>query len=132
MSDDLVAFLRARLAEDAVEAEEAAEKVGDGHWEQRNVRIVTTADRDREVADYAITECIWHIVRHDPAHVLAEVAAKRRIVDEHRAIMGPGWCSTCDIPGDVKGNVHGCQTLRLLAAPYAAVEGYRPEWAPND
>lgn len=80
---DLVAFLRARLDEDEAAAQWAIEQVGDGHWQQRHVRIVTMDDRDREVADYAIVECIDHIVRHDPARVLADVEAKRRIVEDY-------------------------------------------------
>jgi hypothetical protein len=70
------------------------------------------------------------MARWDPARVLAEVDAKRRILTAHTAMM-PGWCTTCDVPGDYRGNLSGCETLRLLAMPYADHPDYRPEWTPD-
>lgn len=132
---ELVAFLRARLDEDQQAAQEAAEQVGDGQWEQRNVRIVTTADRDRDVAEDVIYECIEHIARHDPARVLAEVNAKRRIIDLHEPDeFERDRCKSCrrDESG-WEGSVPAewpCATLRLLALPYADHADYREEWRP--
>lgn len=63
-----------------------------------------------------------HIATHDPAFVLADIAAKRKILDEHRPIMGAGWCSTCDVPGDVKGREAGCPTVLALAEAYGITE----------
>ena len=66
------------------------------------------------------------------ARVLAEVEAKRRIVEDVH-FDGSGdyvqpWCSTCsddenlvDLP---------CQTLRLLALPYADHPDCDEEWRP--
>lgn len=57
-----------------------------------------------------------HIARHDPARVLAECEAKRRIVALHRG--KPPWrealpeCAEC-------GYRSPCETLRILALPYA-------------
>ena len=48
----------------------------------------------------------------DPAHILAECAAKRRIVN-------PVWWSEA-----------GGQVLELLALPYADHPDYRAEWKP--
>jgi hypothetical protein len=98
-----------------------------------------------------------HIARHDPARVLAKITAKRAIVDAYLppgADPHPGLPCTDDIKGDPDGEeyaemhpadqgacmrhveaskrlLHHDYVLRLLAAPYAGVDGYRPEWAPD-
>jgi hypothetical protein len=69
-----------------------------------------------------------HIARHDPAAVLADLAAKRRIVARHiPAQVGPRAGIDCFMDGDL----YPCEDLRLLALPYAAREGYDPAWAPD-
>lgn len=60
-----------------------------------------------------------HIARHDPARVLREVEAKRRIVDRYV------WLREHGDTGDV------AWVLPLLAAAYADHPDYRPEWAPT-
>lgn len=78
-----------------------------------------------------------HIARWDPARVLAEVAAKRRILDEHQPIDGVSWhgCTTCDAQGWGSCGCAGsgdwpCDTVKLLALPYADHPDYREEWRP--
>jgi hypothetical protein len=66
-----------------------------------------------------------HIARWDPARVLAEVDAKRRILDHadvsrERGKIGPS-------PGDGAWFL----TVRLLALPYADRPGFRDEWRPR-
>lgn len=84
---------------------------------------------------------VAHIARHDPARVLAEVAAKRRIVELHTPTdrTGKHLCPVCvsweiwltQEPGaGLPLDDAPCSTLRLLALPYAVQPGYRPEWAP--
>jgi hypothetical protein len=77
-------------------------------------------------------ETTAHIARYDPARVLAEVAAKRAILDEHSPPPPPkeegkGWlgCFTCI--GYV-GEREPCTTVRLLAQPYAGRPDWREEW----
>lgn len=119
--DELIAFLNARLDDEEAVAREAIEEVGDGHWKQRNCRIVTVADDHREVADYGIVECIEHIVRHDPARVLADVAAKRQILAQVASDLA-------DDAGD-----HTAQwMLRQLAAPYADHAEFHEDWQAED
>lgn len=65
----------------------------------------------------------------DPARVLAECEAKRRILSLHVA-WSPGWCKTCNVPGNLLGSPHGCPTVRVLAATYASRPGYCAEWRP--
>lgn len=92
MSADLVTWLRAQLDED--------ERVARAWLPLGNP---TEADRD-------------HIARHDPIRVLAEVDAKRRILDAITRI---------DI-----SHVAARDLVAMLALPYAQREGYLEEWAP--
>jgi len=62
---------------------------------------------------------------------LAEVDAKRRIIDLHDDVSG--GCRTCmdaELSNDgPDAAAWPCPTLRLLALPYADHPGYREEWA---
>ncbi len=92
-----------------------------------NYSAVMCGDWDRiRVArdDVAGGPLAAHIARHDPARVLADVAAKRRIMDLHAIGHDP-----CDAH-DASFESIPCDTMRLLALPYAEHESYRPEWAP--
>ena len=76
--------------------------------------------------------------------VLAEVDATRRIIAEHaptRDRDGETVCSTCVFVGDDEdqgGNrfryrehhAWPCDTVSLLALPYAGHADYREEWRP--
>ncbi len=71
-----------------------------------------------------------HMARHDPARVLADVAAKRAILDAHEELT-IGCCNTCT--EGMHSSEHQswpCATVRLLALPYADQPGYREEWRP--
>ncbi|MFI8865331.1 DUF6221 family protein [Streptomyces sp. NPDC053707] len=69
-----------------------------------------------------------HIIRHDPARVLREVEAKRRLLDVvlpdilsgDSAIEGE-WMGESDMAGDL---------ARTLALPYADHPDYRDDWRP--
>lgn len=77
-----------------------------------------------------------HMVRHSPARVLAEVAAKRVILAEHKHVPATEPSSDdfgCQICAYDRGDcvLYGwgwCNTVRLLAAPYAGQPGFKPEW----
>ncbi|KAB7850162.1 DUF6221 family protein [Streptomyces mobaraensis] len=126
MTADLVAFLRVRLDED----ERAARAALGAPWIRREgvagVHSDSTddyphgapiADCRRIQAEYedrvAVAE---HIVRHQPARVLAEVAAKRQMIDD-----------TWGGPDQEDVWLHH---VRLLALPYADHPDYREEWRP--
>jgi hypothetical protein len=74
-----------------------------------------------------------HIARHDPARVLAEVAAKRRLMnhaiymtqwtDEHQAGVSEHEIRMMRIAGE--------HVLRLVASPYADHPDYRHGWFPR-
>jgi hypothetical protein len=129
----LIEFLRARLDDD-----EATARAADPEWRTEHTRYHLAALDD---------EPAGHIARHNPARVLAEVDAKRRIVDHHaitvkKANIAPyNWQTgdpqpaeydvTCEICGWVGGlPTSGCLTLQLLALPYADHPDYDPAWKP--
>lgn len=135
--DDLVTFLRAALDDD----EQIARAALPGPWHVNDEALVETIYSADDVA--VVAGGRWggeapvfdsdadavHIVRHDPARVLREVAAKRAIADsydedEDRVTFGH-WTSCSDsCPGNVIYEV-----VKLLASVYADRPGYRPEWA---
>lgn len=149
---DLTTFLMARLDE----AEEAAKRVGqpyrlyacdDGCLEEP-VRVSDLhGPRDGEYEQWSDGEDrlpnhhnSWALV-YDPARALVDVEVKRRLLDEHRPAPRfaghPVTCARClteisDSPGLPSLNqLHPCQTIRLLALPYADHADYRDEWRPE-
>ncbi|MFJ7269409.1 DUF6221 family protein [Streptomyces sp. NPDC099050] len=173
MTTDLVQFLRARLDEDNEAARKAAALCGchpaapswtfrDGDDEEDG-RIITVGDphpillgKRRRLAQrwnqsYDGLFAAQHIVRHDPARVLAEVDAKRRILLLHNipAVVSPKMaafglrkgespeddrrCAGCGLDSmddPITPDVSECPILRALALPYADHPDYREEWKP--
>lgn len=103
-------------------------------------------------ADEVLSTVGGHIVRHDPARVLAEVDAKRRILGLHNipAVVSPKMaafglrkgespeddrrCAGCGLDSmddPITPDVSACPILRALALPYADHPDYNPEWAPD-
>lgn len=71
-----------------------------------------------------------HIVRHDPARVLAEVAAKRRIIERHPGATATDECPGCGawLNGTWRtGPGETCPELADVAAPYADRPGFPEE-----
>jgi hypothetical protein len=163
--DELIAFLRDRYAD----IERIALDVPDGWrvpWAVAHHYVRTReayhdlgedlSARHRAVANLSLTvgnyECEQavgkHIARHDPARVLADVAAKRAILDLHYIIERKvNWTdaegderqdhqpvcvicvekySTVNVPADLGP----CETVRLLALPFADHPGYQESWKP--
>ncbi|MFJ9771217.1 DUF6221 family protein [Kitasatospora sp. NPDC101157] len=142
MTDALVQFLRARLDED----EQTARIISCGGfapevWRAEPVRsrrwmqivpfergLLEPPGSEYRASDsptvlVANNRAEWaHIERWDPARVVAEVDAKRRILDECEGAVNHdsrGMMSMAD------------SVLSLLALPYADHPDYRPEWAPG-
>lgn len=128
MTAALTDFLLARYAEDYEVAYGAAPSPWkEGAWDG-------TSDGPREVLDAhggVAGRCYYggtygHVLRFDPTRVLADIEAKRRIVEElaipyiaeRRRLMNgqPSW-----------GDEHP-ELLRWLALPYADHPDYREEW----
>lgn len=128
---NLVEFLRARLDED----EQSARAATAGPWYvddiDQELRTADVYSADGRVTSAYTEPCCsvedaTHMARHDPARVLVEVEAKRRIIDEYeryaaerRRAMG-GWDSYSEVS----------PILAALAAVYADHPDYRQEWRP--
>lgn len=145
---DLAEFLLARIAERRALAEAAGRGEDPPAWNGsflgtdgevttwRGDPVAKYADAD-EVAAYPLDiHVAMFISYNDPAYVLAECDANRRIVGEHTqrttdyadapAEQSCGRCGKYDedpVP-------YPCPTLRLLALPYADHADYREEWRP--
>lgn len=67
----------------------------------------------------------------DLVRLAAEAAAKRRIVDLHHEYLGV--CTHCFQAAHDHHDreLWPCQTLRLLAQPYADHRDYDPDWRPD-
>ncbi len=131
--DDLIAFLRARIAE----AEEIAGRCEPGHWfsSRRADDPVSFARpgvygraymevRDCEQPQIAATvnvRCERHIVHNDPARVLNDLAAKRERLTYLAHVVYGSWV-------DVGEHAQAEHLLRLEAAAYGWHSDYRPEW----
>ena len=84
-----------------------------------------------------------YIASHDPARVLAEVAAKRKLADLHTRIIlhgggGAAWydktaiCRSCAPSKQLPETAWPCQTIRVLAATYADHPDYDQAWRPEE
>lgn len=156
---DITTFLLARIAEDEQLAREALRlteprqrwsvtetwgEVSDRSGTVNQLFYVTAwangshaIGRSAQADDRAVYD---HLARHDPARVLAECEAKRRIVELHsgdeplRAHDCPGrsWLddeAVAYIGGERVTYVHPCPTLRALAVAYRDHPDYQQEWS---
>lgn len=131
---DLVTFLRARLDEDEQVARAATPgpwRAGEPYPDAGSVGAPSgnvcneTSDGFVELVDAR------HIARHDPARVLAEVEAKRKIMQAHAPQhFGAGHvvCTVCEAPFIGERDDWPCDTLRFLALPYRGHEDYQDAW----
>jgi hypothetical protein len=128
---DLVAFVRACLDED----ERVARAARPGYFTPAVLSLFSA------VGD------AQHVTRHDPARVLAEVAAKRALLELHdgehycpelkTGVYPHDWPSAAPWGSAGEAWRHAssehfegpCPTLRLLAQPYTGRPGWREEWA---
>lgn len=145
--DDLIAFLRARLHEDEELARQAEQVGGAPSWDRTaDVLLLPGLQTRRRLADRGVPDALQgaveaHAARHDPARVLAEVDAQRRIVELHepvtlRAGGGAAYfdttqvCRSCEPPKQFPETAYPCATIRLLALPFAGHPDYRNAWRP--
>ncbi|MFF5795775.1 DUF6221 family protein [Streptomyces albogriseolus] len=119
--DELVRWLGAQLDED----ERIARRAGDSFRQigETGVIVATEGDRAEECASANWAGVAAHIVTHDPARVLREVAAKRQIIERCTRVQGL-------LLDDFTAERLADDVLALLALPYADRPGYREEWRP--
>lgn len=65
-----------------------------------------------------------HVAIHDPAYVLADIAAKRQIFALH--VEDKGYCVEDEMYS--QRDPWPCKTVRLLAAPFAGHPDFDPAW----
>jgi len=119
----LIEFLTARLDEDELVARSCA-------TERWTVKDGWHDGLDMEVLSSTYPACIepeeaTHTARHDPARVLAEVEAKRRIVDAAQRNPHAPWDAYAIGRDDL-----GRRALRALALPYADHPDFDEGWRP--
>lgn len=149
MSDDIAAFIQARLDDDEQAARQAIGRTLLSEWElptswPSNPALARAYER--AVADSggvlvaAVREQVAeHIASHDPARVLRGVEAKRRLLDEfepcqaclagercvpHDASAGPGISRIASAQHE--------WFARLLASEWSTHPDYRQQWHLSD
>jgi hypothetical protein len=147
-TDEMVAWLRAQL--DADEIAGIAATKGPWHWQRgypqriSNLQAIVIADTFTNPDGPAYDA--EHIVRHDPAHELHDIEAKRRIVDDcvkwnrladeanarigslSDAGMTPKPLDLIDAAKLDGRAVSYRDAVAELVAGYRDRDGYRPEW----
>lgn len=128
----IVEFLTARLDERETIAREAQEDTSDGREEPPRWKWTghegVYAGRLAIAVDgfgYMDDTVGKHIARHDPAYVLADIAAKRKILALHEE-KSHRECRLCE-PHDPDWP---CRTVRTFAAPFASHPDYDESWRP--
>lgn len=133
---DPVAFAEARLAEDKAAAQAAMAGFQTGRWrigQEGGLFGEREGDDDVYIATSpygGLAEYGPHIARYDPARVLREVEANRKLLrrheeDRHRA----GQCSNCfDALGEHLA--WPCPTLQIVLTIWADHPDYDREWKP--
>ncbi|MFG2001624.1 DUF6221 family protein [Spirillospora sp. NPDC048911] len=114
---DLVEFFKARRDEDQWIAEGAAQDAGSA-WESAK----TFGPHGSDPIDD-------HIARHDPARVLADVQADRRLIAEYERAVE--FYNRPENQRHSAGEVTGLYTaIKIRAERFADHPDYRDEWRP--
>lgn len=138
MTNELVAFLHARLDED----ETAARAAREGPWAIRrdsigNTEVYSVPRELQQGGDSSVFPDAWHegsaghAARHDPARVLREVETKRRILGRYENVLSSLATCSGDEVNSYRAMAHVMRGFaRDIAYPYADHPNYRPEWLP--
>lgn len=122
--EELKAFLEARITEDEAVAKTVfGTDLAYATWayEGNEVFAPREGERHSRTCLPAVDEGIGrHIARHDPARALAEVAAKRSLVELYGALSAQ-WAPNVDYG-------FASTTLRTLVAVYSSHPDYQKEW----
>ena len=129
-------FLAARLSDDEATAKRAASVAGPD-WQyglflpdDGPATTMLLSDQDVPLADMLHRddeEIAPFLIAHDPARVLREVKAKRKILAAHEKSDG-GYCELCYY--GYGGGSWPCPTVRALAAVYGDHPDYDKAWRP--
>jgi Family of unknown function (DUF6221) len=122
---DIAEFLTARLDEDEATAVAASRLQDDpengwGAIPRPDVGSRGAATITPHIGLLYEAESVAHVVRWNPARVLADIAAKRKIV---------ALCADMLWENENGPDIVAQETLRLLAAPHADHPDYDPTWS---
>jgi hypothetical protein len=131
--DEMITFVRLQLDEDeqkalAIDAKEWAE---DSSWFKDMLDPLPSQRRERPGWLPMITvEDVRHIARHDPARVLREVEARRRLIDQYEAMRaGVEAAAGTILAGAAKVRLGAYEmAVKIMALPYSDHPGFREEW----
>lgn len=126
MSDTLIAFLKARLDDDEKIARDAAAVSRD-----KVLDLYEDLIKSRPLDDERRKNMI-HISTFTPGRMLWEISAKRRISAMHQIDtlpFGRAYCDECQARDGVVDGEWPCETIRLLALPYAGHPDYDKGWS---
>lgn len=137
MTEELIAWLRAQLDEDERLARQAfADHNNAGpDWREQWSGALNIGD-DEDLVLTNDSQVSRFMEAFDPARVLAEVEAKRRILDE---IVDEANGIDLSVDMDRRVGIRdetvepclGDRLVRLLAQPYAGREGWLEKWSVN-
>jgi hypothetical protein len=132
---DLVQWLRAQLDIDAARATAAAAAEEDGpDWRYDGHAVITRREGDLVAVgsqDFMESERGEFIAEHDPARVLREIDAKRRLLSEYADVAANETDNLDEAVEYADGWANGLGlAVRLLALPYADRPGYLESWRP--
>lgn len=131
--EDLARWLGEQLDAEEAEARLTADAFGVA-WTTDDAMESVSSDTGADVVAEPYAPRSF-IAAHDPARVLREIGAKRKLLALHSAV----WIDTGDADGNDRSGyfcvecdsqTFPCRTLRLLALPYADREGYLESWRP--
>lgn len=155
-ADEMAAFAEERLGEDEAAAEAASSghpnpESRDGTWQvvgDRHIRYDNGCGETVTAVDVTGGPCMWHeqirvahdrdgtvaahIALHDPARILAGVAAKRAVLSEWAAFSG--ILEGQALRGEPADKVMAFQVrvlegvIRKLVAEWAGHPGYKESW----
>jgi len=146
--EDLAAWLTAvwdeeeEIALTAAGWDHSGRKRANGQWVRSGIGSVEDAERRSVIYsdnDQVTGSVADHVAYHDPASVLARIAADRKILAMHAgnhecpsAEDNCGWWTPgeANFVGESEVLTPGpyCPTILLLASPQADKPGFRPEW----
>lgn len=126
---DIAEFLTARYDEEQQLAKRAMGQYADGspwgpHWtyDREHFRVLIDGQLAAAVEETSDVDG-EHIAYHDPAHVLADIAAKRAVLAYLQRVTEVMLDANLWTLADPRTTA-----MRQLAAPYADHPDFRPEW----
>lgn len=130
MTNELVAFLKARLDEEADLARRCAGAGVPTTWTAHGVAV----DFGQGGLTGFHTVIAQHVALHDPVRVLREVEAKQRVLNRHTLSPAEGdperpWDDRDDCRFD--GDLWPCDDLLDLAHPYGEHPDFPERYKPN-